>query len=485
MDNISVINSEIFKELLHVLESWWKITVNVANQVNSGLFNNFVSSRAWLEVVLGYMKTLGHGINIYSTWWTVPVILLFTVSLPLYLAHYWAQKRLRAITSNIPGPSTFPILGNISTFTGCNLVQFFEKLVDVINKYGPVVRFWEGNKLYIVISDAESIETLLTNKALNKKNMNVSKIVNGNGTVVPDDDKWKIHRRIISSTFNSNVLDHFMGNFVENSSILTQKLKSHADESTFDIYPFVCACALDVICETTMGTNVSSKMEGNDVFMKILLHSVEELGETFKKPWTIKDWIHYGKKHDKDKEICVKYLHEFVEKVMEERIESRRNGFRQNRDGQQVEYVQWVRGREMCLLDLLIQDAQLSVDDIRDELCTLIVAGTKVTATICCYVLSLLGVYQEAQDKVFEEQKKIFGEDVLRATTSKDLSSMKYLEQVCDILTRHSVIFVCYLKAVRKENGHSGSVSNVSHLKALNEFRLNVEGVCTKVTGRN
>jgi cytochrome P450 family 4 len=331
------------------------------------------------------------------------------------------------------------------------------------------------------VSDAESIETLFTNKSLNKKNTSISKIANCNGTVVPDDDKWKIHRRIISSTFNSNVLDHFVGNFVENSSILTQKLRSRADGPAFDIYPFVCACALDVICETTMGTNVNSQMEGNDVFMKILLHDMEELGETFKNPWAIKDWLRYGKKRrEKDKEIRSKYLREFVDKVVEEKLQSCHNGFRQNRDGQQVEYVQWVRGKEMCLLDLLLQDVQLSVGDVRDELCTLIVAATKVTAATCCYVLLLLGVYQEAQDKVFEEQKKIFGEDMRRAATSEDLISMKYLEQVCDVLIRQSLIFIFYFK-VFHNNSHSCPVSKVSHLKALNEFRVHMDGVCAEV----
>jgi cytochrome P450 family 4 len=432
MYNISFINSEIFKELPHVLESWWKITVNVANQINSGLFNNFVCTRVWLDVTLGYVKTLLNGISTYSTWWTVPIILLFIVPLPLYLGLYRTEKRLKNVTSNIPGPSTFPIFGNVSTFGDCNFVQFFQKLVEVINKYGPVVRFWEEDKLYIVISDAESIETLLTNKALTKKSASVSKTVRGSGVKANGDDKWKIHRRIISSTFNSNVLDHFMGNFVENSSILTQKLKSQADGSIFDIYPFVCACALDVICETTMGTKVSTQTEGNDVAVKILLHAVDELEEAFKKPWEMKDWIRDGRKQrEKDKEICVKYLNEFVDKVVAEKLDSRRNGFHQNRNRQQVEYVQWVRGKEMCLLDLLMQDAQLSVDDIREELCTLIVSGTKLTAITCCYVLSLLGVYQEIQNKVFEEQENIFGEDIHRAATGKDLSSMKYLEQVC------------------------------------------------------
>jgi cytochrome P450 len=428
----------MFKELQHMEESWWKIAANGIDKVKSGFINNLpISSGEWFDITLGHIRYLSHGISIFPSWWIMSIIVLLAVSLPLYLVHYRTQKRIRTLTSNIPGPLTLPILGNAPTFAGANLVQLLQKLVEAINKYGPVVRFWMGNKLYIVISDAESIEKILTSKALIKKNSPVSKIVNGSGKVAPDVDKWKIHRTIVSSTFNNNVLDQFMWSFVENSLILAQKLKLLANGSAFDIYPFVCACTLDIICETTMGTNVNHQMEGDDVFVKNLLHALEELGGTVETPWIINYWIQNRKKqYEKDKEISMKYLHEFVDKVITEKLASRRNGFQQNRGKKQVEYVQWIRGKEMCLLDLLIQDNQLSMEEIRDELCTLMVASTKV-AVNCCYVLYLLGVYQEVQNKVLDEQEKIFGDDIHRAATSKDLSSMNYLEQVGGIQTQN------------------------------------------------
>jgi cytochrome P450 len=372
---------------------------------------------------------------------------MFALFLHLSLGHYPTQKRLRALTSNIPGPLTLPILGNLPTFAGCNLLQFFQKLVAMVNKYGPIVRFWMGNKLYIVISDAESIESLLTSRAMITTNAQVSKIFNGSGITLANNDKWKIHRRIILSTFNGNVLDQFVGSFAQNSLSLIHKLKSFADGSSFNIYPFICACTLDVICETVMGTNIHNYMEGDDVFMKNVLRALEkELEGTFKKPWVLNEWIHNVRKGCQgDKETFVKYLREFIDKVVTEKLESHRNVFQQNRGKLQVEYLQWVRGREMCLLDLLIQDNQLSVEEIKEELCTLIVAGTKVTSVTCCFVLSLLGVYQEVQHTVLEEQEKIFGSDIHRAANSKDLTGMKYLEQVFYSLIENSVRLVSSL----------------------------------------
>jgi hypothetical protein len=328
MENPGVVSSDILKELPHLLEPWWNATLYLTSQINSGLVNILpVSSRGWLDIPFEYVQTLGHGLNIFSVWWPLSMVFTFALFLRLCLGHYPTQKSLKTLTSNIPGPLTLPFLGNLPTFAGCNLVQFFQKLVAIINKYGPIVRFWMGNELYIVISDAESIESLLTSKAMITKNEPVSKILNESGLTLANN--WKIHRRIISSTFNSNVLDQFVGSFAKNSSALTQKLKPLADGSSFNIYPFVCACTLDVICETVMGTNISNHMEGDEVFMKNLLRALEEeLEGTSKKPWMLNEWMYNGmKRRQKDKETLVKYLREFVDKVVTEKLETLRNGF--------------------------------------------------------------------------------------------------------------------------------------------------------------
>ena len=121
----------------------------------------------------------------------------------------------------------------------------------------------------------------------------------------------------------------------------------------------------------------------------------------------------------------------------------------------------------MCLLDLLIQDDQLSVEEIKEELCTLIVAGTTVTAVACCFVLSAMGVYQEVQHKVLQEQEKIFGSGVYRPATSKDLSDMTYLEQVfCDVI-EHSLRLMSFCDRFIRKIIIPSVRPNITHFTAL------------------
>lgn len=427
MDKISFSNLDIIKELPQMLQIWWKTSLNFIIRISNYVIENILAfSQTW---PVNSMEALRESINAPSIWWIIPVTFLFIVALPLYYSRQKNQKRLRQLTADIPGPMAFPIVGNVPTFAGCDLIEFFQKLVKFVKKYGSVVRFWMGNKLYIVISDSESIENIFINKVF-KKNSSVPQMANGNGSL--PDDKWKIHRRIISSTFNSNVLEQFMENFIKNSFLLTENLKSVAGGNVFDMYSHFCSCALDIICETTMGTNVSAQMEEDPDYKQKLLQAVETLGETFKKPWMLNDWIH-SRKQDlkKEKDFAMKHLYKFINKVIAEKLASVRNGVRHKHDAREkVEYVQWVRGRELSLLDLLIRDEQMKIEEIRDELSSLIVAGTKITAITCCYVLSLLGVHQDVQEKVLEEQERIFEPDMDRPPTTSDVNSMKYLDQV-------------------------------------------------------
>jgi hypothetical protein len=171
MENPGVVISDFLKEMPRLLEPLWNVTLYITSQINSGLVNILpVSSRGLLDICFEYVQTLNHGLNIYSVWWSLSMLFTFALFIRLCLGHYPTQERLKTLTSNIPGPLTLPILGNVRTFAGCNLVQFFQKLVAIVNEYGPIVRFWMGNELYIVISDAESIEILLTGKAMITKN---------------------------------------------------------------------------------------------------------------------------------------------------------------------------------------------------------------------------------------------------------------------------------------------------------------------------
>ena len=89
--------------------------------------------------------------------------------------------------------------------------------------------------------------------------------------------------------------------------------------------------------------------------------------------------------------------------------------------------------RRLAFLDLMIETAhytkKLSMEDIKDQVDTIMFEGHDTTAAGISFVLCMLGIHQDIQNKVMQEQNKIFA-DCTRVITYNDTNEMKYLERV-------------------------------------------------------
>jgi cytochrome P450 len=61
--------------------------------------------------------------------------------------------------------------------------------------------------------------------------------------------KWHNRRKILTPAFHFKILEDFFDVFMEQSSILVDKLQREiGNEAGFDIFPYVTHCTLDIIC---------------------------------------------------------------------------------------------------------------------------------------------------------------------------------------------------------------------------------------------
>lgn len=82
----------------------------------------------------------------------------------------------------------------------------------------------------------------------------------GNGLLLSDGKVWYQRRKIITPTFHFSILEQFVEVFDLQSNLCVQRLEQRANGETFDVYPFVCLAALDIIAETAMGTKVNAQL---------------------------------------------------------------------------------------------------------------------------------------------------------------------------------------------------------------------------------
>ena len=90
--------------------------------------------------------------------------------------------------------------------------------------------------------------------------------------------------------------------------------------------------------------------------------------------------------------------------------------------------------RRLAFLDLMIETShynpnQLSNDEIKQQVDTIMFEGHDTTAAGSSFVLCMLGIHHDIQEKVFQEQQAIFGNSN-RDAMFGDTVEMKYLERV-------------------------------------------------------
>ena len=367
----------------------------------------------------------------------------FFIGLLLLSVYCWRWRRYFELGMKLPGPPALPFIGNCLHFTTDNLSILFQQIVEIAGTYGPVARLWLGPVLVVALTDPDRIEKVVKHDKVGSRGYLARKIMGPvfrNGLLTIDGDKWRTHRKIVSSALNTNILETFVENFAKNSNVLANNLKALADGITaHDIIPYFIRCSLDIIYQTTSGIETNAQNGSDDGTLECITTIIDISAMRFMKPWFYIDCIFNASKLRKLFYNALKHWHDKLINEIE-----RKKGMRETADKSSV------NEEKPSLLDLLIQYGDISKEDIVGEIASILGAGTETTPNACCYVLALLGENQHIQAKVMQEQEDIFSDDILRPVSSEDLPRMVYLEQVGNSLL-HSSIFSTIVAIFRHE----------------------------------
>jgi len=82
----------------------------------------------------------------------------------------------------------------------------------------------------------------------------------GTGLLTAAGAKWKSRRRMITPSFHFEILRNYARTFAEQARILISLLDQQADTDRYiDLFPYITHAALDIICDTAMGTTVNAQ----------------------------------------------------------------------------------------------------------------------------------------------------------------------------------------------------------------------------------
>ncbi|PNF27072.1 Cytochrome P450 4C1, partial [Cryptotermes secundus] len=346
------------------------------------------------------------------------------------------RERFIRMVDQIPGPRSYPILGTVLPFLFTKRQDLFKVSQKLINENLPLFRGWTGSVADVNLTCPEDVEVILSSSRHVDKSFLYGFLHSwlGTGLLTSTGQKWHTHRKMITPTFHFSILDSFVEVFSDKSEILVSKLQKEVGSQGFNIYPYITKCALDIICETAMGTSTHAQDERGSDYVKAVYDLSEIIVNRIFRPWLHYDFIFRLSALGKRSDQCLGVLHGFTNKVIQERKAllsnvSSKPSFPQTEEDISISG----RKRRKAFLDLLLEASndgiRLTDEELREEVDTFMFEGHDTTSAGMCWALFLLGLHPDVQDKAYQEQESIFqGSD--RTVTMKDLSEMKYLERV-------------------------------------------------------
>ncbi|XP_075540610.1 cytochrome P450 4V2-like isoform X4 [Dermacentor variabilis] len=288
----------------------------------------------------------------------------------------------------------------------------------------------------VFLCSAEAVEALMKSNTLLDKAL-LYGLMNswlGTGLLTSPKRKWRARRKLLTPAFHFKLLDDFVPVMVEHSRAFSNRLRSLSHrQAPLDVVPLVSCCTLDVICETAMGVSVNAQEDDDSPYVKAVKVVSGSFLTRFVSPWKWVDAFFFSNPTGWNVKRNVDYLHSFTERI----IQSRKSEYLENPPviaASEEEVGRPYGGKRLAFLDILLmshlRDPSFTEEGIREEVDTFMFEGHDTTAMGISFTLYLLGLYKEAQDKVYQELETIFGEDVERAATVEDLKEMRYLECV-------------------------------------------------------
>ena len=259
-----------------------------------------------------------------------------------------------------------------------------------------------------------------------------------NGLLVSKGRKWKARRRMISPAFHFSIIEDFVPVFESCAQRLTQRLQEQQqqDGQIDHLLTPVERCALEVICQTSIGVSLSSIEKGEEGRVALdysgslatVTHAtfVRSLNPLLALDFVF-SWTRLGREYwEKMKKLVT-----FMDKVVQQRIDQHRERRQQQKlaaeQDEPEEEKPYFYGKlkvKRAFLDLLIdtmllqEDEQSNLSDdqrldqqgIREEVNTFTFEGFDTTSTTLFSVLYLLGrclVLSFSNSKVMQKGFKL------------------------------------------------------------------------------
>ncbi|XP_001601822.2 cytochrome P450 4C1 [Nasonia vitripennis] len=337
------------------------------------------------------------------------IFYLSSLLLVLCIFHIITRYNRRGrLLSKIPGPTAYPIVGNLLMFNMSSMHDFWQLGRLTMKKYYPITRFWGLHSALISVGHPEDLEILLSSQKVIEKGYVYWYLQPWlrTGLLTSTDDKWRQRRKILTPAFHFSILQKYFDITSEQGERFIEDLKAEGDETIKSLMPLCSNYTLNIICESILGV-VLNKM--NDQEVKKYKQAILDVGSVVLyrtvRPFIANWMLPFVWKIGHMQRNALKILHDFTDKVLKERRKYHEStGYRYLNDEYtgEVKYDLGIgRKRRLAMLDLLLaaeKNGLIQEDGIKEEVDTFTFEGHDTSSMAMTFTLMLLAENKEAQD---------------------------------------------------------------------------------------
>ncbi|GMT23281.1 hypothetical protein PFISCL1PPCAC_14578 [Pristionchus fissidentatus] len=352
----------------------------------------------------------------------IPLLIFLIYALPTVIPIWRSYRYRKSLSVKIPGDEGLPLFGiifKLGRTPESMPKRALELAKESADKGETILKMWIMHDSMFIPLNGEAVQSAIeSNEEITKgSDYDILEPWLGTGLLISTGDKWRSRRKMLTPTFHFSMLDGYVETMNRHAKVLIDIMEGRVGK-VVDLFPLLKLCTLDIICEATMGKELGAQLDSHQPYVSSIakLMVLDTNRQLLPHLWNkMGRWMTgWQKEHDE----CVKIAHDFTEKVIHERIELLARGE--------------VESNKRAFLDLLItqrDNESLSMTDIREEVDTFMFEGHDTTTSGLSWTIWCLACHPEIQERVYEEVKEIFGDDLTRDVTRDDLGKMNYLER--------------------------------------------------------
>ncbi|XP_037517688.1 cytochrome P450 4V2 [Rhipicephalus sanguineus] len=317
-------------------------------------------------------------------------------------------------------------------------VGLFSVICELCETYkGKTFKTYIGMLPIVVLHTPEAVEPLLSSKDnLAKPDMYnfIAAWLGPNNLLTSRGEPWRQKRKVFTPAFHARVLDIYMDVFHSNSEAFVDQIERSMRTSPNE--PFCCfkglqKCFVDIMARVCMGVELHTQKDERNFFGNCFNRLSYLTAVRGCRPWLWMQQVYDLTKEGKVFKSTVQKMQKFSYSVLRERKEWLLKNHSTNTDIGLKKDSTAFESPSLFLDSLLsynIRDPSYSIEEVKNDVDSIIFAGTDSTASGVSWTIYLLGLHPSKLANVHEELDRVLGRDKDGVISSEDLLQLNYLE---------------------------------------------------------